>query len=279
MTSPLSAPAALGSAVAFGVADFGGGVASRRSTPASVVVGVELCGFVVAPLALLILPAHWDVGALALAAAGGALGGGGLILFYRAIAVTLISIVAPITGVVAAAFPCLVGILGGDRLGAWQIAGIVIGLAAIPMINGLSRHATGRTGVGVGLSLIAGLAFGSFFILIHDASSAGVPALLSSRAGSTALALVVAIATRTHPLPRREVRPLVAVVGLVDVLGVILYLWATRTGLLSITALLASFYPAFTVVCARVFTHERMSAQQTVGAGMAIAAVAMIAVA
>jgi drug/metabolite transporter (DMT)-like permease len=279
MTSPLSPPAALAAAAAFGVADFGGGVASRRSSPASVVVGVELGGMVLVPLAFLVLPTHWDGAALALAGAGGALGGAGLILFYRAISVTLISIVAPITGVVAAAFPCLVGILGGDRLRPWQLAGIIAGLAAIPLINGLSRRVDGRTRAGVSLSLIAGLAFGGFFVLLHDASSAGVPALLSSRAGSAALGLVVALAMRTNPLPRPPVRPLVAAVGAVDVLGVVLYLWATHNGLLSITALLASFYPAFTVVCARVFTHERLSTQQTAGAGLAIAAVAMIAVA
>jgi drug/metabolite transporter (DMT)-like permease len=45
-----------------------------------------------------------------------------------------------------------------------------------------------------------------------------------------------------------------------------------------VTALLTSFYPAFTVLCARFFTHERMTPLQGLGAGLAVVAIAMIAV-
>jgi drug/metabolite transporter (DMT)-like permease len=58
----------------------------------------------------------------------------------------------------------------------------------------------------------------------------------------------------------------------------VLYLYATHTGLLSVTALLTSFYPAFTVLCARLFTHERMTVLQGLGAGLAVVAIAMIAI-
>jgi drug/metabolite transporter (DMT)-like permease len=59
---------------------------------------------------------------------------------------------------------------------------------------------------------------------------------------------------------------------------VVLYLYATHTGLLSVTALLTSFYPAFTVLCARLFTHERMTPVQACGAALACVAIAMIAI-
>ena len=49
-----------------------------------------------------------------------------------------------------------------------------------------------------------------------------------------------------------------------------LYLFASHGGLLSITAVLTSFYPAFTVLCARLFTHERMTRCRLMGAVMAI---------
>ena len=58
----------------------------------------------------------------------------------------------------------------------------------------------------------------------------------------------------------------------------VLYLYATHTGLLSVSALLTTFYPAFTVICARVFTHERMTPLQAVGAALAVVAIALIAV-
>jgi EamA domain-containing membrane protein RarD len=59
--------------------------------------------------------------------------------------------------------------------------------------------------------------------------------------------------------------------------GVVLYLYATFHGLLSLSALLTSFYPAFTVLSARLVLNERLSVVQASGALAAIVAVALIA--
>jgi drug/metabolite transporter (DMT)-like permease len=120
--TPLLAPlAALGSAAAFGVADFSGGQAGRRTPAPSVTVGIELCGLCALPLAIWLLPSGWDVRAVVLALMAGLLGGLGLIAFYRAMADNLIGVVAPITGVVAAGLPTAVGLFGesGCVPGSW----------------------------------------------------------------------------------------------------------------------------------------------------------------
>jgi drug/metabolite transporter (DMT)-like permease len=78
-------------------------------------------------------------------------------------------------------------------------------------------------------------------------------------------------------VPRREVWPLLGLGGSIDGVGVVLYLFATFHGLLSLSALLTSFYPAFTVLCARVFLRERLAMLQAFGAVLALAAVALIA--
>ena len=78
------------------MADFSGGLAARRIPAPSVVVGVEVVGLVTVPFALLLLPLRWDMEAMAFTFAGGAIGGFGLILFYRAMALDLIGVVAPI---------------------------------------------------------------------------------------------------------------------------------------------------------------------------------------
>ena len=101
---------------------------------------------------------------------------------------------------------------------------------------------------------------------------------MSGRFGSATAAICAAVVTRTSLVIRRSAARLIAIGGVFDGTGVVLYLYATHTGLLSVTALLTSFYPAFTVLCARLFTHERMTPLQAFGAALAIVAIAMIAI-
>jgi drug/metabolite transporter (DMT)-like permease len=61
--------------------------------------------------------------------------------------------------------------------------------------------------------------------------------------------------------------------------GVVLYLFATFYRVLSLSALLTSFYPGFTILCARLFTRERLSPPQAIGAAIGVGAVALIAAA
>jgi drug/metabolite transporter (DMT)-like permease len=278
MTLPLSPLTAMASAVTLGIADFTGGIAGRRSSAPSVAIGIESVGLVAVPLAFVLLPHGWDPQAALLAFAGGGVGGLGLLAFYRAMSLNLIGVVAPITGFVAAALPVAVGLVGGDRLQIWQLGGIAVGLVALVLINGPSSGAAGNARLGVVLALLAGVTFGLFFILFHAASHAGLTAFVSGRVGSMTAALAAAGVSRTSPVISRSVVRLIAVGGIFDGTGVVLYLYATHTGLLSVTALLTSFYPAFTVLCARLFTHERMTPLQMTGAALAIVAIAMIAI-
>jgi drug/metabolite transporter (DMT)-like permease len=278
MTLPLSPLTAMASAVTLGIADFSGGIAGRRSSAPSVAIGIESVGLVAVPLAFVLLPHGWDPQAALLAFAGGGVGGLGLLAFYRAMSLNLIGVVAPITGFVAAALPVAVGLAGGDRLQIWQLGGIALGLVALVLINGPSGDRAGNARLGVVLALLAGVTFGLFFILFHAASHAGLTAFVSGRLGSMTAALAAAAVSRTAPVISRSVVRLIAVGGIFDGTGVVLYLYATHTGLLSVTALLTSFYPAFTVLCARLFTHERMTPLQMMGAVLAIVAIAMIAI-
>jgi drug/metabolite transporter (DMT)-like permease len=278
MALPLSPLSAMAAAVTLGIADFSGGFAGRRSSAPSVAIAVESVGLVAVPLAFVLLPHGWDTQAAVQAFAGGAIGGFGLVAFYRAMSLNLIGVVAPITGFVAAVLPVAVGLVGGDRLAVWQVAGIVVGLVALVLINGPSREGVTNARLGVTLALFAGIAFGLFFILFHDASHAGVTAFVSGRFGSAAASLVTALILGVSPIARRGALRLIAIGGVFDGTGVVLYLYATHTGLLSVSALLTSFYPAFTVLCARLFTHERMTPLQGLGAGLAVVAIVMIAV-
>jgi drug/metabolite transporter (DMT)-like permease len=274
----LSPYAAMASAVTLGVADFTGGRAGRRTSAPSVAVGVELVGLIMVPFAFLVLPHGFDGIAALQAFAGGAVGGLGLIAFYRAMALNLIGVVAPITGFVAAALPVAVGLIGGDHLGVWQLVGIALGLVGLLLVTGADSETAKNARRGVLLALFAGVTFGLFFILFHAASHSGVTAFVSGRLGSSFAAFVAAIVSGTSIAIRRPAWRLIAFGGLIDGSGVVLFLYATHTGLLSISSVLTSFYPAFTVLCARFLTHERLTRLQALGAVMAVVAIALIAI-
>jgi drug/metabolite transporter (DMT)-like permease len=278
MASPLSPLAAMASAVTFGISDFTGGRAGRRASTPSVAAGIELTGLAVLPMAIVLLPPGWEPHAAVLAFVGGAVGGLGLVAFYRAMSLHLIGVIAPIAGFVGAALPTAVGLITGERLGVWQLGGVGIGLGAIALLNRADRTTAKKSGSGIVLAVLAGIAFGLFFVLLHGASASGVTAFVSARLGSCLAVCAAAVVSGTPLRLRRSTWALIAVGGVVDAVGSVCYLFASNDGLLATTALLTSFYPGFTVLCARLFTRERLTRFQSLGAAMAVAAIAMIAV-
>ena len=152
------------------------------------------------------------------------------------------------------------------------VTGRLMGLAAIALINGGGGAPTKAARTAVGLAIVAGIGFGLFFVLNHAGSSGGVTTFVSGRFASALASFCFALFSRVSPLPRRSVLPIIAIGGSFDGIGVVLYLFATFHGLLSLSAVLTSFYPAFTVLCARLFIGEKLAAVQLLGAVLAIAA-------
>ena len=66
--------------------------------------------------------------------------------------------------------------------------------------------------------------------------------------------------------------------GLVNTIADLLFLLATREGLLSLVAVITSMYPAVTVALAALLLGERTSSQQVIGLVAAGISVALIAV-
>src|SRR4051794_40795652 len=117
---------ALVGAVTYGVADFWGGLATKRTAAAAVIATGQLAGLVVLVPALALLPARLDAAALLWGAAAGIAGGGGLLLFYRSLADGTMSVVAPLTAVSAAVVPVLVGLALGERPSLVALAGVLV---------------------------------------------------------------------------------------------------------------------------------------------------------
>jgi drug/metabolite transporter (DMT)-like permease len=271
---------ALSSAVAYGTADFLGGLASRRGPVFGVVALAQVAGLVALLVLLPWLGGPVGISDLAWGAAAGLAGAAGLLLFFRTLARGAMSVVAPITGVTGAAVPVLVGLLGGERIGLWAAVGIALALVAVVLVSaegglralGAIRPALLVPALGAGIGL--GLAF---VLLDRTADTSGLTPLVAVRLASAVLVVVLALGGRQSLRVGRAGLPLVLLSGMGDMTANALFLLAVHQGgQLAITGILASLYPVVTVALAQLVLRERLVGTQVAGLVAAAAAVVLI---
>jgi drug/metabolite transporter (DMT)-like permease len=266
---------ALAAALAYGLSDFVGGLASRRTSawPVAFVGAVAaFAGAVVLALTTEGSPTRDDLLWGALAGVGSGAGGAFL---YRGLAAGRMGVVAPISAVGAALLPVAVGVATGERPEVLVWFGI---LAAVPGIWLVSREPGGTGDVAAGI--LAGVGFGLLF-----AAMGQVP----EEAGFTPLAVaqgvaVVGVALTAAVLGGRWVpydasQAWGALAGLLATAAALAFLLATQSGLLTIASVVTSLYPAVTIALAAVVLRERIHGSQGVGLLLCGVAVGLVAAA
>lgn len=269
----------LTSSLCWGVADFMGGLASRRISVITVLVISQIVGLVLL-LAVVAIRAEGPPEAhhLAVAALSSVAGVGALAAFYRGLAVGTMSVVAPISAT-AAVIPVVFGVATGERPGVLQVTGIVLAVTGVVLASREKSEDGSEGGMvrGAGLALIAALGFGFFFVLIDSASEGDVFwALLVNRV--TGVAMLVALALVVRP-PIADARPdarLLVGVGAFDVTANASFAVASTEGLVSVVGVCSSLYPVVTVLMARVILGERTRSLQLAGVALALAGVVAI---
>ena len=278
-TDLAAAVAGLLAATFWGAGDFGGGFAAKRLPVFLALFGVQLTGFVGA-LALAVvagepLPTPVDAGWAAAAAVFGAVGLAGL---YRALADGQMGTVAPITGVLAAAIPVLVGLTMAGLPGPLRLAGFVLAIVAIVLVSVADDGTTGRGGIL--LAVGAGVAFGLYSTCFGQVATGVFGPLGVARATGSAVVLAIVLATRVPLRPSLAGRPrlvgLVILVGVLDLAGNAMFLVAAQTGGLALGAVLGSLYPVATVVLATVVLREPIGRIHAAGVAAAALAAALI---
>lgn len=270
---------ALAAAAFYGLGDFVGGVASRRSSvwPVGLLSCVgALAGALVLALVTAGDPTAGQVGWALLAGVGG---GVGTTFLYRGLAGGRMGVVAPVSGVGSVLVPLAVGVLGGDRPEALAWLGIAL---AVPGIWFVAREpASGATGSsGLLDGVLAGLGFGVLFAALGQVpESAGYWPLVGTQAVSVGTLAVAALLLGGDPVPRQRADLAGLVAGVLSVVAVLCFLLATRHGLLSVAAVITSLYPAFTVLLAIGVLRERVHAAQAVGLGLCAASVVCVSLA
>lgn len=271
---------ALTAALVYGAADFLAGLATKRSAVWTVVVITSAVGLATAlafvPLLRSGPPSARD---LAIGVLIGVCSGSGLLAFYQGLAVSRMSVVAPITAVLAALVPVAYGVLRGEHLSIAGFSGIGLALVAVFLVSRASdedvsgQPEPARSGWLYGLA--AGLAFGLIFVLLAT-TSRGVWPLVASRCINIALIGALALVTGRLSPPVRPTYWMILVAGALDMLANVAYVVALRYTLVSIAAVVTSLYPASTVLLARVVLHERLGPVQWVGVACALVGVVLL---
>lgn len=269
---------ALGSALAYGLADFVGGLLSRRTGVWSVAtVGQATATLCTALVALLVagdpVAGDWVWGATA-----GVGSGVGTVFLYRGLAGGRMSVVAPVSAVGAAVLPGLVGVATGERPAALTWLGVACAFPAIWLVSRPQRGDAEASRGGVLDGLLAGLGFGALFTALGQVpDAAGLGPLALAQAVSVVVIVAIAVALRTAWVPRDRYAAAAAVAGLLGALATGLFLLATQSGLLTVAAVLSSLYPATTVLLAALVLRERIGRAQGLGLLLAAAAVGLVA--
>ncbi|TAM74882.1 EamA family transporter [bacterium] len=275
---------ALAAAAIYGTGDFFGGLSSKRSGVWAVVVTSQLIGGVgIFAAALLSREAPPPAHALIMAGFGGVAGGIGVALLYRGLAIGRMSIVAPVTGVVAIALPVLVGVLRGERAPPAVWLGIALAVAAVVLVSASPDEHLPDGGVRLGRgglpeAIGAGLGFGLLYVFFAAlGTTSALWPTVAARGASVPFLTVAAWLARGSLRPARTSLAAIASAGLCDVSANVLYLLSLRQTLLAVAAVVTSLYPASTVLLARIVLHERLGRIQWAGIACAAVGVALIA--
>jgi drug/metabolite transporter (DMT)-like permease len=269
---------ALGAAVAYGLSDFIGGLASRRTTPWPVAFLGAVGGVTSACALSLVVPGDATTADLLWGAASGVGSGVGTVFLYRGLAAGRMAVVAPVSAVGAAVVPVVVGVATGERPSALVAVGIVVALPGIWLVARIPEAVDeNRTG-GLVDGLLAGLGFGLLFVALGQVpDDAGFWPLAASQAAALVTICAIAVALRAPWIPTAASELWGAVAGLVATVAVLLFLLATQTGLLTVAAVLTSLYPAFTILLAAVVLRESIYRAQGFGLALCGVAVAFVA--
>jgi drug/metabolite transporter (DMT)-like permease len=266
------------SSLLYGVADFLGGEGAKRSPAAAVVFWAGATSFPLILIAALVVGGQAGVGDYLIGAAAGAAGGVGLVFLFAGLGRGQAAAVAPVAAALAAVVPVVVAVIDGERPSALSWVGVAVAVPAIVLCAWVADPGENLTG-SFGYGVAAGLGFGGFTAIIRFTSpESNLLPLVTSRASTMLIVLILAGVGIWKLVGFRSVpRPIVLGNALLDVAGNVTLLLALRAGSLASAAVAASFYPAVTVIMARIVNAEHLRRRQILGLVLVILAMAAIA--
>ncbi|TPX05813.1 EamA family transporter [Schumannella luteola] len=304
----------LAAALAYGSADFVGGLSGRR-LPVPVVTALSATTGLIVLLAIgvPVFGGTWSSGALLWGGLSAVTSATALPLLYAALARGPMSIISPLTALLGAMVPMVWGLLQGDHLGPMGPVALVVALIAVVLVGFVPpardpADPTRRLPIvrptvpALLLAVAAGILVGVIVVLLdqtpHDS---GILPLFVNRIGMVLILGVASAILLTRmrsraraanaagAAPASGVRTFsgftprtiafASAAGLLDTTANTLILSALRIGDVSVVGVLTAMYPAGTILLASVLLRERIAPVQWIGLVLALAAAALLALA
>lgn len=265
-------------AASYGLADFNGGFVSKRVNAWTVALAAQTGGALVTLGIALVADGRPSCADLAWALFAGFGNGLGTAFLYRGLSSGRMGVVAPVSAVGAVLVPVIVGAAIGERPGALVWVGIAVAFPAIWFVSRQPSSAVALGSAGLMDGVLAGLGFGTLFVGLSQVSDdAGLLPLALNQAVAGAAIIAVAVMLRQPWLPREGRAWLGVISGLLGALATGLFMVASRGGNLTVTAVVVSLYPAFTVLLAALLLREHVHRTQAAGLALCAVSVALVA--
>lgn len=271
----------LAACLGWGVADFLGGLKSRRLSVFSVLMLSSFFGLAAILVIVLVRGVAPPADpALLLAVVGGVAGVAAMFFLYRGFSIGSMAIVAPIsaTGVI---LPVIVSLAAGDRPTLLQQIGIAAAIMGTVLASREKNNGTkgSRLATGVGLAVGSAFAAGIFFVVMDQASEADPYwAAFLMRFSYFVFLIIIFLLKRPAVQAGKKHLPAIIVLGICDALAGFAYALATTRGMLGLVAVMGALYPAVTVLLSMLILHERPQRTQFIGVLLAVGGITFISV-
>ena len=283
------------SAVAYGVSDFYGALASRKTSPLIASLVIHAVAGVAVGVSLFFVPGTWSAPGIIAGVGCGVLESVGFVFFYISMTMGPVSILAPIVAVIYAIVPVAWAVSTGETLSTVAWWGVLLGCISVialsigPKSGSASDEEIATTeqvgrsaspslnAIGVGASAALLWGFSTVFLDYAPADAGITPAFIEMAAAVVTLIFVLLIMWRKI---EKRIEP--STVSFIIVAGVLfgaansLLLLALITGSLATVGMLVSLYPLATVLLAKIVLRELVSKIQWTGIAGASVAVALI---
>lgn len=278
---------ALISSLTWGLADFLGGLASRRTRIVRVLPVSYLSGAIVVTFfSIFLIPGELNSDSYFYGFFAAFFGVPAIALLYVALSRGPMGIVSPITALMAGFVPVITGLLRGDQVTGIGYLGMALAALSVIMVSQERKsESTNRITLSTLLICVAsGTLIGSYLTVLGLApTNQGIWTSTIARwfgflfVGAFFLIRIKRMSSDSpsEPFPWK----LAIVAGIFDASANGIYQIATQKGVLAIVAVLASLYPAATAILARYLLHERLRLIQNIGVALALAAAACLTMA
>lgn len=280
-------------ALAYGAADYLGGVAAKKISPIVVTASVALVGLAFVAIASQFVTGEWSREAWFWGLLSGVTGAVAIGLLYACLAIGPMSILSPLTAFLSAAVPVTWGLTTGEGLSTWLYPALGLALIAVILVGVVpDERAIRPSAKGLIMAVASGFFIGLFFILIDQTpADSGITPLVANRLAQSVVLILVISGIVLWQLRKGLGRPTIfgkrgdlkAVIpvalgaGVLDATANIAVIVGLRIGDITIVSVLTALYPAGTILLAAILLRERVTRLQTLGLGLALAASVMLA--